>query len=70
MRFLVDLGHNPLLCYVLFNGLLNSLFELIHPLQPVLESTPAESVLRSAIMTVITVVIVRAVTRRRIFWRT
>lgn len=67
---LIDLGHNPLLCYVLFTLLLNSLFELIHPLQPVLEGSPGESILRSIISTVIVVLLVRLATRRRIFWRT
>lgn len=70
VHLLIDLGHNPLLTYVVFTVFLNSAFELIHPLQPVLEGSPGESILRSIIMTVITVVIVRFFTRRRIFWRT
>lgn len=67
---LIDLGHNPLLCYVVFTVFLNSVFELIHPLQPVLEGSPGESVLRSIIMTGLVVLLVRFFTRRRIFWRT
>ena len=43
VRLLIDLGHNPLLCYVMFTVFLNSLFELIHPLQPVLQGSPGES---------------------------
>lgn len=67
---LIDLGHNPLLTYVLFTVFLNSLFELIPPLRPVLQGSPGESVLRSIISTVLVVIIVRFFTRRRIFWRT
>ena len=70
VRALIDLGHNPLLCYVMFTVFLNSVFELIHPLQPVLEGSPGESILRSIIMTILVVVLVRFFTRRRIFWRT
>lgn len=67
---LIDLGHNPLLTYVLFTVFLNSLFELIPPLRTVLEGSPGESILRSIISTVVVVIIVRFFTRRRIFWRT
>jgi hypothetical protein len=70
VRLLIDLGHNPLLCYVMFTAFLNSFLELIHPLQPVLQGSPGESVLRSIIVTVVTVLLVRYFTRRRIFWRT
>jgi predicted acyltransferase len=70
VRLLIDLGHNPLLCYVIFTVFLNSIFELIHPLQPVLQGSPGESILRSIIMTILSVLIVRYFTRRRIFWRT
>ena len=67
---LIDLGHNPLLCYVLFTVFLNSLFELIPAVRPVLQGSPGESILRSILSTVLVVLIVRFATRRRIFWRT
>jgi len=67
---LIDVGHNPLLCYVLFTVFLNSLFELIPPLRSVLQSSPALSLVRSAINVVIVVAVVRYVSRRRIYWRT
>jgi predicted acyltransferase len=67
---LIDVGQNPLLGYVLFTVLLNPLLELIPPLRPVLMSSPAESVIRSLIETVMVVVAVRFVTHRRVFWRT
>lgn len=70
VRALIDLGHNPLLCYVLFTVFLNSLFELIPPLRPVLQGTPQESVIRSVLSTIMVVLLVRLATRRRIFWRT
>lgn len=70
VHLLIDLGHNPLLTYVVFTVFLNSVFELVHPLQSVLEGSPGESILRSIIMTILSVLIVRYFTRRRIFWRT
>jgi hypothetical protein len=67
---LVDVGQNPLLGYVLFTVLLNPLLELIAPLRGVLESSPATSVVRSAISTLLVVLAVRYVTHKRVFWRT
>ncbi len=67
---LIDVGHNPLLCYVLYTVLLNSTFELIPAMRGVLMATPEQAFLRSAIMTVLVVLIVQWTTRKRIFWRT
>jgi predicted acyltransferase len=67
---LVDVGQNPLLGYVLFTVFLNPLLELIAPLRGVLESSPATSVVRSAIATLLVVLAVRYVTHERVFWRT
>ncbi|MBA3646179.1 MAG: hypothetical protein H0W63_08360 [Gemmatimonadaceae bacterium] len=70
IRPLIDLGHNPLLCYLLFTVLLNSFFELIPPLRPVLTGSPQEAIIRSVLSTVLVVFLVRFATRRRIFWQT
>lgn len=67
---LIDVGHNPLLTYVLFSVFMGSLLELITPLRGVLEGSPAQSILRSLIETAVVVLIVRWASRRRIFWRT
>lgn len=67
---LIDVGHNPLLCYVLFSVFLTSLLELISPLRGVLEASPWQSILRSIIETALVVLIVRWMSRRKIFWRT
>lgn len=67
---LIDVGHNPLLTYVLYTVLINSALELIPPLRDALNGSPWTSVLRSALEVVAVVLIVRAVSRRRIYWRT
>jgi len=67
---LIDVGQNPLLGYVLFTVCLNPLLELIAPLRGVLETSPATSVVRSAMETLLIVVAVRYVTHKRVFWRT
>ena len=66
---LIDVGHNPLLTYVLFTVLINSIIELT-PFRDVLNASPGEAILRSVIEVVLVVAIVRAVSRRRIYWRT
>jgi predicted acyltransferase len=67
---LIDVGHNPLLCYVLFTVFLNSIFEMIPPMRNVLTATPEITLIRSAISTLLVVLIVRWTSRKRIFWRT
>ena len=67
---LIDVGHNPMLCYVLYTVLLNSVFELIPPLRGLLRQSPGEILLRMLLETVLVVLIVRFVARRRVYWRT
>ncbi|HJQ18792.1 MAG TPA: DUF5009 domain-containing protein [Gemmatimonadaceae bacterium] len=67
---LIDVGHNPLLTYVLYTVLLNSALELIPVTREFMRQTPWLSVLRSMVEVVIVVLTVRAVSRRRIYWRT
>jgi predicted acyltransferase len=69
-RPLIDVGHNPLLMYVLFNVLINSALEMIPPLRGVMQQSLPLSFLRSALTTVAVVLIVSAVSRRKVFWRT
>lgn len=69
-RPLIEVGQNPMLCYVLFTVFLNSLFELLPPLRTLLRTSPALSITRSILTTVLVVVIVQWFTRRRIYWRT
>lgn len=70
VRPLIDVGHNPMLMYVLYTVFLNSLLELFPPMRSLLRGSPGESILRSLITTVLVVVIVQLFTRKRIFWRT
>lgn len=67
---LIDVGHNPMLCYVLYTVLLNSALELIPPLRGALRQSAGEIALRMALETVAVVLIVRFMARRRIYWRT
>jgi predicted acyltransferase len=67
---LIDIGHNPMLCYVLFTVLLNSVFEMIEPMRGLLRGSPAEALARTGLETLLVVAIVVFMTRRRIFWRT
>jgi hypothetical protein len=67
---LIDVGHNPLLCYVLYTVLLNSIFEMIPPMRGLLMGSPGQAITRSILSTIIVVLIVRWTTRKRIFWRT
>jgi hypothetical protein len=69
VRTLIDIGQNPLLCYVVFTVFLNSVFELIPATRGLMESSPALAVVRSVISTILVVLIVRAATRQRIYWR-
>ena len=67
---LIDVGHNPMLCYVLYTVLLNSAFELIPPLRGMLRASTGEILLRMLLETVLVILIVRFFARRRIYWRT
>jgi hypothetical protein len=70
LTVLIDVGHNPLLTYVLFTILINSALELAPPFRDVLNGSPGQAMIRSAIEVLLVVVIVRAASRNRIFWRT
>jgi predicted acyltransferase len=69
-RPLIDVGHNPLLAYVLFTVLINSALEMVEPLRGFMRDTVALSFTRSALSTAAVVLIVSLVSRRKIFWRT
>jgi predicted acyltransferase len=69
-RTLIDVGHNPLLMYVVLSIGITAALEMIEPLRGVMRSTPALSFTRSAIETGLAVLIVRMASRRRVYWRT
>jgi predicted acyltransferase len=66
---LIDLGHNPLMLYVMYTVLINSAIELIPPLRGMLRASLGEAVVRSLLSVAVVVVIVRHMSRKRIFWR-
>lgn len=67
---LVDVGRNPMLCYVLYTVFFNSLLEMIPPLRGVLRDSAGGEFMRAALSTALVVLVVRAFTRKRVFWRT
>jgi predicted acyltransferase len=67
---LIDVGHNPLLTYVIYTVLINSVLEMIPPMRNVLRASQGEAMLRSVIELVIVVLLVRLASRRRVYWRT
>lgn len=67
---LIDVGHNPMLCYVLYTTFINSLLEMIPPLRGVLRDSAGAELIRAVVSTLLVVLVVRAFTRKRIFWRT
>jgi hypothetical protein len=67
---LIDVGHNPLLCYVLFTVLLNPLFELVPAVRNISMDNMLNQAWRSAVELAMVIAIVRFMSRRRIYWRT
>jgi predicted acyltransferase len=67
---LIDVGHNPLMMYVMLSIGITCALELVEPLRGVMRSTPWQSFTRSALETTLALLIVRAASRRRIYWRT
>jgi hypothetical protein len=65
----VDLGHNPLMLYVMYTILINSTLELIPPLRGVLRGSFGEAMVRSLLSVGLVILIVRTMSRKRIFWR-
>lgn len=70
LRPLIDVGHNPLLAYVLYTVFINAILELIPATRGLLTGSAAQATLRMLLATALVVAIVSAVTRRRIYWRT
>lgn len=66
---LVDIGHNPLLMYVLYTILINSALELIPVFRGLLLGSFAQASVRSVLSLVLVILIVRTMSRKRIYWR-
>jgi predicted acyltransferase len=69
-RPLIDVGHNPLLAYVLYTMLLNALLDINPITRDILTHSAGQATLRMLLGTALVVVIVSLVTRKRIYWRT
>lgn len=69
VKLLTDVGQNPMLCYILFTVLLNSVIELVPALRNALLGSPGLSLIRTTLIVIVVALITREFTRRRIFWR-
>jgi hypothetical protein len=67
---LIDIGHNPLLCYVLYTVLISSILELFPLTRGIFERSTTMAVVGIILGTAVVVLITRWASRRRIFWRT
>ena len=70
MRPFIEVGQNSMFCYVVYSIFLNSIFEMIPALRPVLRSTAGGNMLRAVLSLTLVMLIVQLLTRKRIFWRT
>ena len=69
LRFLTDVGQNPMLCYILYSVFLNSILEMIPATREILSGSPQQAIIRSFITVLIVGLITQYFTRKRIFWR-
>lgn len=67
---LIDLGHNPLLLYVTFTLLINSVLELMPFTRDLLTGSLGVAMVRSLLSLGLVILIVRTMSRKRIYWRT
>lgn len=70
VSLLIDLGHNPLLMYVLYTVLINSALELIPATRGLMLGSFGPAMLRSFITLTVVMLMVRTMSRKRIYWRT
>lgn len=67
---LIDVGHNPLMMYVMFTILINATLELIPPMRGFMLGSLWPAIVRSILSVVLVVAIVRTMSRKRIYWST
>lgn len=67
---LIDVGHNPLMMYVMYTILVNAILELIPPMRGFMLGSLGPAILRSILSVILVVAIVRTMSRKRIYWRT
>jgi predicted acyltransferase len=66
---LIDLGHNPLLLYVTFTLLINSVLELVPFTRDALTGSLGLAMVRSLLSLGLVILLVRTMSRKRIYWR-
>lgn len=69
VQWLIDVGQNPMIAYIVYSIFITAMLGLIPGSWEVLRGSPVQSLLRSFIAVALVVLIVRFLTRRRIFWR-
>lgn len=69
VQALIDVGQNPMVAYIAYSVFLTSALGLIPGSWEWLAGSPAQLMLRSALVIVAVVLMVRFLTRRKLFWR-
>ncbi len=69
VRWLVDVGQNPLVAYVIFTLCLDPLIDWIPGMGDFLRGSPEELLVRSLLSVALVAGLVRELTRRQLFWR-
>jgi predicted acyltransferase len=69
LRPLAEIGQNPLVAYVIFTLFLEQILDLVPGMDEVLTSSSTELMLRSLLCVGAVALLVRELTRQRVFWR-
>lgn len=69
VRPLVEIGQNPLVAYVIFTLFLEQILDLVPGMDELLVGSPAQLLLRSLLSVGMVALLVRELTRQRVFWR-
>jgi hypothetical protein len=69
LRPLIEIGQNPLLAYVIFTLFLEQILDLIPGMDELLVGSPTQLMLRSLLSVGLVALLVRELTRQRVFWR-
>ena len=69
LSVLIDLGHNPLMLYVMYTVLINAVLGLIPVTRDLMRGSLGPAVVRSLLSVALVIVLVRYMSRKRIYWR-
>jgi hypothetical protein len=69
LSVLIDLGHNPLMLYVMYTVLINSVVGLSPVTREMMNGSLGPALVRSLLSVGLVIVLVRYMSRKRIYWR-